>query len=80
MMRSSKENIPTNIYYFRVTVDHDADGPLTKLHLKAVQVSDEETYVCESTFLEPSENCTNVGTFDIKLDVYGECFRFLQSP
>uniref|UniRef100_A0A1B0GL67 Ig-like domain-containing protein n=2 Tax=Lutzomyia longipalpis TaxID=7200 RepID=A0A1B0GL67_LUTLO len=56
-------------YNSRISIDHSPHGPATRLHLKSVQVSDEGTYVCESTFLEPLETCKNLGAYSIDFKV-----------
>ncbi|XP_059622571.1 hemicentin-2-like isoform X2 [Phlebotomus argentipes] len=53
----------------RMSIDHSPNGPATRLHIKGVQVSDEDTYVCESTFLEPLESCNNLGAYSIDFKV-----------
>ncbi|XP_055703742.1 hemicentin-2 isoform X8 [Phlebotomus papatasi] len=53
----------------RMSIDHSPNGPATRLHIKAAQVTDEDTYVCESTFLEPLESCNNLGAYSIDFKV-----------
>ncbi|GAB0099475.1 Immunoglobulin [Sergentomyia squamirostris] len=53
----------------RMSIDHSPHGPATRLHIKSVQVTDEDTYVCESTFLEPLESCNNLGAYSIDFTV-----------
>lgn len=55
-----------------MTISHNPKGPLTKLDLKSVQVSDEDTYLCETTFIEPMESCDNTGSYSISLKVNGK--------
>lgn len=59
------------MYNFRMTISHNPKGPLTKLNLKTVQVTDEDTYLCETTFIEPMESCDNTGSYSIALKVNG---------
>lgn len=60
---------------YRMTITHNPKGPASTLNIKSVQVFDEDSYVCETTFLEPMENCENTGSFSIGLQVYGNsCF------
>lgn len=59
-----------------MTISHNPKGPLTKLNLKSVQVTDEDTYLCETTFIEPMESCDNTGSYSISLKVNGKS-RFL---
>ncbi|XP_065086926.1 hemicentin-1 isoform X2 [Ochlerotatus camptorhynchus] len=42
----------------------------SRLIFKNVEISDEDTYLCETTFLEPSEACENSGAYSIALNVY----------
>lgn len=51
---------------------HKPKGPKTMLNIDKVQVQDEDTYVCETTFLEPMENCDSTGSYTIGLQVYGK--------
>ncbi|XP_037031703.1 hemicentin-2 isoform X5 [Bradysia coprophila] len=53
----------------RMTISHNPKGPLTKLNLKSVQVTDEDKYLCETTFIEPMESCDNTGSYSILLKV-----------
>lgn len=55
-----------------ITIDHNPNGPHTKLFIKSVQVHDEETYTCDVTYLDPSESCESRGSYKIKLNVLGE--------
>lgn len=56
----------------RVFIEHTADAVTSNLHIKSVQVPDEDVYVCETTFLEPLDTCTNDGTFSVQLLINGE--------
>ncbi|KAJ6649403.1 Hemicentin-1 [Pseudolycoriella hygida] len=53
----------------KMTISHNPKGPLTKLNLEAVQLQDEDTYLCETTFIEPMEGCDNTGSYSILLKV-----------
>lgn len=55
-----------------MTISHNPKGPMTKLNLKSVQVQDEDTYICETTFIEPMESCDNTGSYSILLKVNGK--------
>lgn len=57
---------------YRVSIEHKSDAATTNLHIKSVQVPDEDVYVCETTFLEPLETCTTDGTFSVKLLIIGK--------
>ncbi|XP_052564933.1 hemicentin-1 isoform X2 [Culex pipiens pallens] len=52
----------------RVSLDHKAQS--SRLVFKSVEIADEDTYLCETTFLEPSESCDNSGAYSIALNVY----------
>lgn len=58
--------------FFRLSIDHSPSGPSTRLHIKNLQVSDDDTYLCESTYLEPLESCDTTGAYNIKLSIYGK--------
>lgn len=60
-----------------MTIGHNPKGPSTKLNIKSVQVQDEDVYVCETTFLEPMENCENTGSYSIELKVNGKSMPFI---
>uniref|UniRef100_A0A336K1W8 CSON005257 protein n=1 Tax=Culicoides sonorensis TaxID=179676 RepID=A0A336K1W8_CULSO len=53
-----------------LSIDHSPLGPSTRLHIKSLQVSDDDSYLCESTYLEPLESCDNTGAYNIKLNIY----------
>lgn len=55
-----------------MTISHNPKGPSTKLKLESVQVPDEDTYICETTFIEPMESCDNTGSYSILLKVNGK--------
>lgn len=55
----------------RMTIGHNPLGSSSTLNVKTAEVSDEDTYVCETTFLEPMESCDNTGSFSIGLQVHG---------
>ncbi|XP_055619524.1 hemicentin-1 isoform X2 [Toxorhynchites rutilus septentrionalis] len=55
-------------YNDRLYLDHEAQR--SRLIFKNVEISDEDTYLCETTFLEPSELCENSGAYSIALNVY----------
>lgn len=57
-------------YNDRVYLAHE--NKRSRLIFKNVEISDEDTYLCETTFLEPSEACENSGAYSIALNVYGE--------
>lgn len=58
--------------HFSITIEHNPRGPSTRLNIKSLQVQDEDTYLCETTFLEPLESCSSSGTYSIDLKVLGE--------
>lgn len=58
-------------FHFRLSIDHSPSGPSTRLHIKNLQVSDDDNYLCESTYLEPLESCDTTGAYNIKLNIYG---------
>lgn len=60
-------------FHCSISIDHNPDGPATKLFIKSVQVQDEETYTCSVTYLDPSESCDSSGSYKIQLDVLGMC-------
>ncbi|XP_058834264.1 hemicentin-1 isoform X3 [Topomyia yanbarensis] len=55
-------------YKDRLYLAHGAQS--SRLIFKNVEISDEDTYLCETTFLEPSELCENSGAYSIALNVY----------
>lgn len=55
-----------------MVIEHQADAATSNLHIKSVQVSDEDDYVCETTFLEPLDTCNNDGSYTIQLLVNGK--------
>ncbi|XP_055597510.1 hemicentin-1-like isoform X2 [Uranotaenia lowii] len=55
-------------YNDRLSLSHEAQS--SRLIFKNVEISDEDTYLCETTFLEPSELCENSGAYSIALNVY----------
>ncbi|XP_055535886.1 hemicentin-1 isoform X2 [Wyeomyia smithii] len=55
-------------YNDRLYLAHEAQS--SRLIFKNVEISDEDTYLCETTFLEPSELCENSGAYSIALNVY----------
>lgn len=61
---------------FSMTIEHNPQGPSTQLKLKSVKVSDEEIYMCESTYLEPLETCETSGSYSILLKVNGKYIKF----
>lgn len=73
MLSSPYENyIILSLFIYRMTISHDRNGPLTKLNLKSIIVQDEDTYICETTFIEPMESCDNTGSYSILLKVNGK--------
>lgn len=52
-------------------IEHQANAAHSNLHIKSVQVPDEDVYVCETTFLEPLETCDNDGSYSVQLLING---------
>lgn len=68
---NQKPVIRIRISAHRMTISHNPLGSSSTLNVKMAQVTDEDTYVCETTFLEPMESCGNTGSFSIGLQVHG---------
>lgn len=63
-----------------MSIDHAPHGPATRIHIKQVQVSDEDNYLCEITYLDPLETCEYTGAYNIALKILGECpFHFISN-
>lgn len=57
-----------------MSIDHSPTGPATRLHIKSALVSDEDIYLCETTFLDPLDNCDSSGAFSTDVKILGELF------
>ncbi|XP_053670454.1 hemicentin-2 [Anopheles nili] len=55
-------------YNDRLSLSHEAQT--SRLIFRNVEIADEDTYLCETTFLEPSEQCENSGAYSVALNVY----------
>uniref|UniRef100_A0A182Y1N1 Ig-like domain-containing protein n=1 Tax=Anopheles stephensi TaxID=30069 RepID=A0A182Y1N1_ANOST len=55
-------------YNDRLSLSHEAQT--SRLIFRSVEIADEDTYLCETTFLEPSELCENSGAYSVALNVY----------
>ncbi|XP_058118520.1 hemicentin-1 [Anopheles ziemanni] len=55
-------------YNDRLSLSHEAQT--SRLIFRSVEIADEDTYLCETTFLEPSEQCENTGAYSVALNVY----------
>lgn len=58
-----------------MSIDHSPTGPATRLHIKSALVSDEDIYLCETTFLDPLDNCDSSGAFSTDVKILGKLFR-----
>ncbi|XP_320209.5 hemicentin-1 isoform X3 [Anopheles gambiae] len=54
-------------YNDRLSLSHEAQT--SRLIFRSVEIADEDTYLCETTFLEPSELCENSGAYSVALNV-----------
>uniref|UniRef100_A0A182P6J4 Ig-like domain-containing protein n=1 Tax=Anopheles epiroticus TaxID=199890 RepID=A0A182P6J4_9DIPT len=54
-------------YNDRLSLSHEAQT--SRLIFRSVEIADEDTYLCETTFLEPSEQCENSGAYSVALNV-----------
>jgi hypothetical protein len=50
-------------------IDHSPAGPATRLNIDKAKVTDEDTYVCETTFYDP---CDSSGAYSIEVKVLGK--------
>ncbi|XP_050091960.1 hemicentin-1 [Anopheles aquasalis] len=55
-------------HHDRLSLSHKAQT--SRLIFRSVDIADEDTYLCETTFLEPSELCENSGAYSVALNVY----------
>ncbi|XP_058054565.1 hemicentin-1 [Anopheles bellator] len=55
-------------HHDRLSLAHLAQT--SRLIFRSVEIADEDTYLCETTFLEPSELCENSGAYSVALNVY----------
>uniref|UniRef100_A0A182QG96 Ig-like domain-containing protein n=1 Tax=Anopheles farauti TaxID=69004 RepID=A0A182QG96_9DIPT len=55
-------------YNDRLSLSHETQT--SRLIFHSVEIADEDTYLCETTFLEPSELCENSGAYSVALNVY----------
>ncbi|KFB37688.1 AGAP012343-PA-like protein [Anopheles sinensis] len=55
-------------YNDRLSLSHETQT--SRLIFRSVEIADEDTYLCETTFLEPSEQCENTGAYSVALNVY----------
>lgn len=72
----SSSYLYTLLFIYRLTIQHAPSSPSTRLHIENLQVSDDDTYLCESTYLEPLESCDTTGAYIIKLNIYGKCNKY----
>ncbi|XP_049546887.1 hemicentin-1 isoform X1 [Anopheles darlingi] len=55
-------------HHDRLSLSHKPQT--SRLIFRSVDIADEDTYLCETTFLEPSELCENSGAYSVALNVY----------
>lgn len=49
---------------------------MTELRLSSTQISDEDLYTCEGTFIAPEDNCESVTT--IQLNILGKSIKLIK--